>query len=134
MLPWYCPHRLAETGTLLWITIAERNPVALMFATMRDKNMLTAGDVMITVDFDRMRRLARDLRELAQRVGGHSGFVHSDALDHDLTGHLHRVENDCRVHRSHLQSFLSETATTIERIVAEYEKTNDTVASAATIR
>jgi hypothetical protein len=88
----------------------------------------------IQADFQRMRTLAGGLRELAQQLGDHSGIVHSDALDHDLVGHLSKVEKDWTAHRSRLQSFLSETASTIQQIVVEYEKTNDTVASAATIR
>jgi uncharacterized protein YukE len=101
---------------------------------MRDQNLSAAGDAMIRADFQSMRTLAGDLRGLARQVGDRSGFVHSDALDHDLTGQLRKVENDWVTHRSRLQSFLSQTAATIQQIVVEYEKTNDTVASAATTR
>ena len=101
---------------------------------MRTENGSAAGAAAIQADFQRMRTLAGGLRELAQQLGDRSGFVHSDALDHDLVGQLDKVENDWSAHRSRLQSFLSETASTIQQIVVEYEKTNDTVASAATIR
>jgi uncharacterized protein YukE len=101
---------------------------------MHDENAGTAQDVAIEVSFEKMRELARDLRELARQLADRSVFVHSEALDHDLRGQLRHVENEWSAHRSELQSFLSETATTIERIVAEYEKTNDTLAVAATSR
>jgi hypothetical protein len=101
---------------------------------MHDQNLSAAGDAVIRADFQRMRTLAGDLRELARQVGDRSGFVHSDALDHDLVGQLSKVEKDWVAHRSRLQSFLAETASTIQQIVVEYEKTNDTVASAATTR
>jgi len=100
---------------------------------MQDK-YLAAGDTAIRADFDRMTSFAHRLHKLAQEVGDRSGFVHCDALDRDLTGHLHLVEKDWMAHRSQVQSFLTETADAITRIVAQYEKTNDTVASAATCR
>jgi hypothetical protein len=95
---------------------------------------LPAPDVMIRADFDRMRDYAAELRGLAREVADRSGIVHCEVLDHDLGGHLHQAEKDWKAYRSRLQSFLSETADTIDRIVARYEKTNDTVASAATCR
>lgn len=101
---------------------------------MRDKGVQPGAYVAIQVDYQRMRGLAFRLRELARQLGGHSGFVQSAALDQDLSGRLSRVENDWIRHRSRLQSFLAETATGVDRIVAQYEKTNDTVASAATRR
>jgi hypothetical protein len=97
------------------------------------ENYLPVVDVAIRADFDQMRSFAQDLHELARDLSARSGFVHCEALNHDLIGHLHQVEKDWTAHRSQLQSFLSETANTIVRIVAEYEKTNDTVASAATV-
>jgi uncharacterized protein YukE len=89
---------------------------------------------MIRADFERMLGFAAELRDLARELAGRSGFVHCEALDHDLGGHLHQVEKDWKAYRSQVQSFLSETADTIKQIVAQYEKTNDTVASAATSR
>ena len=89
---------------------------------------------MIRADFDRMRGYAVRLRGLARELADGSGFVHCEALDHDLAGHLHQAEKDWKAYRSQLQSFLSESADTIELIVAQYQKTNDTVASAATCR
>lgn len=100
---------------------------------MLDK-YLAGADAAIRADFDRMHSFGRRLHKLAHEVGDRSAFAHCDALDRDLTGHLHLVEKDWMTHRSQVQSFLSETAATIDRIVAEYEKTNDTVASAATCR
>ncbi|HEU5269675.1 MAG TPA: hypothetical protein VFU36_07100 [Jatrophihabitans sp.] len=100
---------------------------------MLDK-YLGVADAVIRADFERMHGFAHRLRELAQEVGDRSGFVHCEALDRDLTGHLHEVEKDWTKHRLQVQSFLCETADSIDRIVAEYEKTNDTVASAATCR
>jgi len=98
-----------------------------------DKDQATP-DVMIRADFDRMRDYAARLRGLARELADRSGFVHCEALDHDLSGHLHRAEKDWRAYRSRVQSFLSESADTIELIVAQYQKTDDTVASAATCR
>jgi hypothetical protein len=101
---------------------------------MREQNLSAAGAAAIQADFQRMRTLAGSVRELAQQLGDRAGFVHSDALDHDLAGQLNKAEKDWTAHRSRLQSFLSETASTIQQIVVEYEKTNDTVAAAATLR
>ena len=95
---------------------------------------LPVTDATIRADFDRMHAFARRLRKLAQEVSDRSGFARCATLDRDLSGHLHQVEKDWMTHRSQMQSFLSETANSIDRIVAEYEKTNDTVASAATPR
>jgi len=89
-------------------------------------------DVVIRADFDRMRDYAVGLRGLARELADRSGFIHCEALDHDLAGHLHQAEKDWKAYRSQLQSFVSESADTIERIVARYEETNDIVASAAT--
>ena len=101
---------------------------------MRDKGVQPGADVAIQADYQQMHGMAFRLRELARQLGGHSGFVQSAALDQDLSGRLSRVENDWTRHRSRLQSFLTETASGVDRIVAQYEKTNDTVASGATRR
>jgi hypothetical protein len=127
------PHRLSRRHTPV-DNLSREASVLSNLSAMRDQNLSAAGDAMIRADFQRMRTLAGDLRELARQVGDRSGFVHSDALDHDLTGQLRKVENEWVAHRSRLQSFLSQTAATIQQIVVEYEKTNDTVASAATTR
>jgi hypothetical protein len=101
---------------------------------MREEKVSAGGAAAIEVDFQRLRTMANNLRELAQQLGDQSAFVHSGALDHDLVGQFSKVEKDWAAHRCRLQSFLSETASTMQQIVVEYEKTNDTVASAATIR
>jgi len=83
----------------------------------------------ITVDYAALRGLAADLRSLAQQVTNRSLIVQSD-LDHDLFGRLTSVENDWSTHRRKLQSFLSDTAQTVDDIVAQYEKTDDMIAAA----
>lgn len=84
----------------------------------------------IRVDYAALHRLSADLRGLAHQLGYRSVIV-QPALDSDLFGRLTNVENDWSSHRRHLQSFLSDTAKTIDDIVAQYEKTNDMIASAA---
>lgn len=85
----------------------------------------------ITVDFHALRRLAQTMHELSGRLAG-PGEIASAELDSDLLGRLKSVDGDWSAHRRQLQSFLSDTAAAVEQIVAQYEKTDDMIASAAT--
>jgi hypothetical protein len=99
---------------------------------MRDIARASGTSAGVAADFDGMQRLARDLRDLARTVGDKRSIGHSDALDVDLRGQLHRVESDWSEHRRHLQSFLTDVADSLDRVVAEYRKTDAAVAAAAT--
>lgn len=98
---------------------------------MRDNSAGPANGDTISVDFSTLRILAGQLRDLAQHVSDHCAIV-QPALDSDLFGKLSDVESDWSSHRHKLQSFLSDTATAVDQIVVEYEKTNDMVRRAAT--
>jgi hypothetical protein len=96
---------------------------------MRDDCTASAGTT-ISVEFSTLRVLAAQLRDLALQLSTHCAIVQPE-LDSDLFGKLTAVENDWTAHRHKLQSFLSDTATSVDGIVAEYEKTDDMVADAA---
>jgi hypothetical protein len=93
-----------------------------------DDAVLTPGPA-VRVDFSSLHGFAAELRVLAQQVIDRCSFIHT-GLDSDLDGELGRVENDWLSHRRQLQSFLSDTARSLDAIVAQYEKTNDSVARA----
>lgn len=100
---------------------------------MRDDSPATSSGDTIDVDFDALRALAGQLRDLVQQLSLHGAIVQPE-LDRDLFGKLAAVDRGWSLHRRQLQSFLSDTATTVDRIVAEYEKTDDLIASAANSR
>jgi len=96
---------------------------------MRDTTAGQANGPTISVDFSTLRILAGQLRDLAQHLSNRCAIV-QPALDRDLYGKLSDVESDWTSHRHKLQSFLADTASTVDQIVAEYEKTNDMITRA----
>jgi len=100
---------------------------------MHASNPVHDAGARIEVDYAAIRSLAARLRDLAQHLSSAGGIVQPE-LDSDLFGRLAYVQSDWSRHRRNVQSFLSGTADSLDQIVARYEKTNDMIASAATVR
>ncbi|HEX2903796.1 MAG TPA: hypothetical protein VHO01_10120 [Jatrophihabitans sp.] len=98
---------------------------------MRAPEPIAAAGARIDVDFGQLRQLAQQLRDVAGCLDGRANLASAE-LDIDLLGHLRVLDQDWSRHRRQLQSFLLDTAAAVAQIVAQYEKTDDMIATAAT--